>query len=371
MRYEKSVYNAWLASAGIPYDSLIPLLHDFNGSEQVFEMLAENHRDLSDYIPVECIKKLRQEAVSEKMNTLSSVIKQHRIHSMTILEDIYPQSLRHIPDPPGILFYQGNAECMQKEKITAMIGSRAASYAGLQAAEKIARELSKSGVTVASGLAYGIDSACHQGCIQGGSPTIAVMGCGLDIIYPYRNRDLKEKIILHDGLILSEYTPGTKPMPYHFPYRNRIISGLSKIVILVEAKIRSGSMTTVDHALRQGKDVYVYPGDPVSPMYEGNRLLLRDGARYFSTAKDILADMNWLDNLLHVGQNIDCSTDFIPRNVSEKAVYDTLSRGTLGFDELMQKTGLTSSELMRTLTVLQIHKVIDLLPGKKYQIRPD
>ena len=159
-----------------------------------------------------------------------------------------------------------------------------------------------------------------------------------------------------------------KPSGYHFPYRNRIISGLSDIVILMEAKVRSGSMTTVGHALRQGKEVYVYPGDPVSPLSEGNRLLLREGGHYFTEAKEILEDMGWLDNLSHVRQNSGCSTRHVPEDASEKAVFQALEKGALGFDELLQVTGMDPPSLMSTLTVMQIRKVIDALPGKRYQL---
>lgn len=371
MLYERNVYDAWLASAEVPYDSLIPLLYRMNGSEKVFEELSKQGGVLKELLPDGCMKKLSQNAARDKMDAMNNSIKMHHIHSITILDGNYPNSLRRIPDPPGILLYQGNLNCLHHERIVAMIGSRNASFSGLKASEKIAFGLSRAGVTIVSGMAYGIDSASHQGCIKGKSPTIAVMGCGLDIIYPSGNRDLKKEILDHGGLMLSEYAPGSRPWGSHFPYRNRIISGISDAVVLMEAKIRSGSMRTVDHALRQGKEIYVYPGDPESLMFEGNRLLLRDGARYFSEAKDILADMDWLDNLSYVGQNIVCSAGFIPQNASEKSVYESLSRGILGFDELIQKTGLNSSELMRTLTVLQIRKVIDLLPGKKYQIRQD
>ena len=250
-----------------------------------------------------------------------------------------------------------------------MVGSRSASYSGLKASRKIARELSRNGVEIISGLAYGIDTECHQGCLEGGSHTIAVMGCGLEQTYPSGNIRLKRDILEQGGLLISEYAPGSKPVGRHFPYRNRIISGLSELDILMEAKIRSGSMTTVGHALKQGREVFAYPGDPASLMNEGNKMLLREGARYFTEAADILADMNWLDNKRYVGQNVFCATAHNDLgDPSETAVLNALARGILGFDELVHMTGISSSELMSTLTVLQIKKKIEPLPGKKYRV---
>ena len=368
LEFEKRSYDAWLASAEVPYDILIPLLHRMNGSGQVHEAWEESDDPFFRIIPEACRRKLNESAGRECLAEFQSLLEKHGIRTVTILEASYPQRLRDIPDPPGILFFQGNPECMESGKNAAMIGSRSASWAGLKAAHKIAAELSRNGVNIISGLAHGIDTESHRGCLEGCSPTIAVMGCGLDRTYPAENTKLKKEILEKNGLILSEYAPGTKPSGYHFPYRNRIISGLSDIVILMEAKIRSGSMTTVGHALRQGKEVYVYPGDPVSPLSEGNRLLLREGGHYFTEAKEILEDMGWLDNLSHVRQNSGCSSRPVPEDASEKAVFLALEKGALGFDELLQVTGMDPPSLMSTLTVMQIRKVIDALPGKRYQL---
>ena len=365
---EGIVCDAWLASAELPYDCLIPLIVRMHGSANMFRLFSENRNAFAETVPPACMARLSEEAAENRLNRMRSCIQQHQIRSVTILDAEYPATLRNISDPPAILFYQGNISHLQKEKTIGMVGSRAASYTGIRAAKHIACELSRNGVIIISGLAYGIDTACHQGCLEGGSPTIAVVGCGLDQQYPYRNEPLKKEILRNDGLLISEYAPFSKAVGFHFPYRNRIISGLSCAVVLMEAKIRSGSMTTIYHALRQGKEVYAYPGDPTSPLMEGNRSLLRDGARYFTEASEILSDMNWLDNQSYVRQNTICSTKFTPHNEAESAIYGALSRGTLGFDELIQITGLSTSELMSTLTVLQIRNVVEPLPGKKYKV---
>ena len=370
LSYEATVCDAWLASAELPYEWLIPLLHQMKGSRNVYEAFARNGSEsLRDMIPEKQRKLLAEAAGEPRMNAFRGLAEKHGIRSMTILDEGYPHCLREIEDPPGILFYQGNPDCLAAERRAAMVGSRSASYAGLKAARKIARELSRSGVVIVSGLAYGIDAECHRGCLEGGSPTIAVMGCGPDRNYPAGNEGLKRDILAQGGLVISEYAPGTSPLGRHFPYRNRIISALAGPVILMEAKIRSGSMTTVGHALKQGREVYAYPGDPTSPSAEANRTLLREGARYFTEAEDILADMNWLDKTRHVGQNIVCSTQAAAENASESAVLSALARGELGFDELLEATGESPEELMRALTMLQIKKQTEPLPGKRYRIR--
>ena len=368
MIYKPQVYDAWLASGELPSEWLITLLHEMKNSGNAYEAFAAGNESVRNLIPKNRRDALASAAGKQEMNTFCSLMEKHCIRSVTILDAEYPHNLRGIDDPPGILFYQGELNCLKKERRAAMVGSRSASYAGLKAARKIAKELSAAGVVIVSGLANGIDAECHRGCLEGGSPTIAVMGCGLDQVYPSENAGLKKNILEKGGLVISEYAPGSKPFGRHFPYRNRIISGLSGLVILMEAKIRSGSMTTIAHALKQGLEVYAYPGDPTSPMTEANRTLLREGARYFTAAEDILDDMNWLDNTQRVRQHIDCSAQNAEGNTDEYAVLCALERGYLGFDELMQATGKSAQELMGILTILQIKRKIETLPGKRYGI---
>ena len=366
---DKRLSEAWLASAELQYDTLIPLLHQMHGAEGVYHAVIEQKDPLQMLLSPDQRKKLIQQASLDRLEKMNAQMEEHRIQTLSILDEEYPHCLRQIQDPPGILFRQGNPDAMNRKHIVAMVGSRVASYAGLKAARKIACEISQNGVTVISGLAYGIDTESHLGCIQGGSPTIAVLGCGLEQTYPDRNAKLKEEIIQKGGLILSEYAPGVRPLGFHFPYRNRIISGLSSAVILMEAKIQSGSMTTVDRALKQGKEVFAYPGDPVSAFYSGNRALIRDGAHYFTSAQEFLSDMNWLDNPQHVGHNSDCSANRTPLSPAESIVYKSLEKGILSFEQILSVTGMTSAELMNVLTMMQIHRLIDALPGKKYQLR--
>lgn len=362
------VFDSWLASGFLPSEWLIPLLYQMNSSHEIYESVVvrkENHPEL---IPEKYRARLLAGASKDIMQKYDKLTDSLGIRSLTIMDEDYPEKLRNLSDPPGILFYLGDVSCISRSRSVSMVGSRSASYAGLKASRKIAGDLSRYGIVIVSGFAYGIDTECHWGCLEGGSPTIAVIGCGPDQNYPAGNEKLKSSILDQHGLILSEYPPGTKPLGNHFPYRNRIISALSDAVILMEAKIRSGSMTTIAHALKQGKDVFAYPGDPSSPFSEANRIILREGARYFTTANDILEDMNWLDNQSYVGHNNRCSSSSEPEDSNERVVYNALLKGSLGFDELVQATGMNPSELLSVLTIMQIKKRIEPLPGKRYNL---
>ena len=362
------VYHAWIASAAVPPDILFRTLEAYGEPAAYYDSFMRHDPEAQAMVPQRFHQALETNGTRENLTSAGQVLAKTGIRAFACSEEGYPDSLANIPDPPGILFYLGNPGCLSRRTIS-IVGSRAASYAGQKATRKLARDLSARGVSVISGLACGIDAAAHWGCIDGGSPTCAVMGCGLDRVYPSDNAGLREEILKRDGLLLSEYLPGEKPAGWHFPFRNRILAGLGEALVLMEAKIRSGSMTSVQHALNQGKDVFVYPGDPASPLCEGNHQLLREGAIYFTSAEDILEDLGWLDNQPIIGQNIDCSIEKRADSPAEKAVVQALIPGPLGFGELAEKTGLDPSQLMCALTVLQIHGSIESLPGKIYQLK--
>ena len=363
-----TAYDAWLASACMPSGLVRKMLDLYGSSEACYEAFQRHDDQILIMITPRFRHLLSGISSSESLSKMQDKINRHLVKSVCFSDTLFPEQLFFMQDPPAILFYQGEPSCM-KRKILAMVGSRAASYTGQKAAFKLSENLSRHNVSVVSGLACGIDASAHKGCISGSSPTIAVLGCGLDRPYPADNLDLRNEILDKGGLILSEYAPGEKASGWHFPVRNRIIVGLGKALILIEAKIRSGSMTSVRHALDQGKDVFVYPGDPDSDYFEGNHQLLREGGIYFTSAQDILEDLHWLDNPASVGHNIDCTQRRKSSTPEEEAVYNALSRGVLSFEQILEKTGLNPSVLMSTLTVMQISNMIDALPGKQYQLK--
>lgn len=202
----------------------------------------------------------------------------------------YPSLLRQIYDPPKILYIKGNLEVLNNPCIS-IVGCRDASKYGEQAAKYFAYNLAKEGFTIVSGLARGIDSFAHIGTLKAKGPTIAVLGCGLDIIYPKQNENLANEILDLGGAIISEYPIGTKPYKMNFPARNRIISGLSKGVIVVEAKEKGGSLITADYAIEQGKEVFAVPGNINLLNSVGTNNLIKDGATLVSNYNDVLQSL--------------------------------------------------------------------------------
>ena len=361
------VYHAWLASATLQPQIISNLLKEYRIPENIWRAVVSGNVPKNLITPAG-FNTLKRNASDEWIEKMKQLLVHHDIRAFTMMDEIYPSSLQQMQAPPAILFYQGDLQCLERKNL-AMVGSRAASYDGQKASGRIARDLSRKGIGIISGMAGGIDSASHSGCIEGGSPTIAVTGCGLDIVYPSINIRLRDNILEHGGLLISEYAPGEKPVGWHFPFRNRIITGLAKALIVIEAKIRSGTMTSVQHALDQGKDIFVYPGDPASPFFEGNHLLLREGAQYFTTAMDILEDLGWLDNPEIIGQNSGCSGRAIkPSTPEEETVLSALSPGKLSFEQIAERCDLAPATLLSTLTMLQIKGAIEALPGKLYQI---
>ena len=372
--YSREACLSWLASAGLDPESLRDLLESEQDPRRIYERFLHGEELFPDRpLPDRLRKVLRDNASERTMRRWQQLAGQYGIHGLTVTEDIYPDRLRPYADAPAILFYQGNPEILNAASSVSVVGSRSASLKGLEATRRITEKLSANGIMIVSGLAYGIDAAAHQGCLKGESPTAAVLGCGLDQDYPRENAGLRKEIMNRGGLILSEYAPGEKPLGWHFPYRNRIISGLGDCLVLMEARIRSGSMTTVQHALNQGKDVFVYPGDPESPKCEGNRQLLREGAIFFTTADDLMEDMGWLDRKKDMGQNNERPADSVLSGLSapEKQIVLCLSRGEQSFDQLCDAAGLPAAQLNAALSMLQIQGLIRALPGKLYALRTD
>lgn len=359
-------YASWLAYACLPADVLDVLFQKYGNSEEIYHAFINGELAASDLqISASAYKKLEIGNSPDALDNYQRTAEKIGMRVITSVCPEYPQILRGMPQAPSLLFYLGDPHCLN-QKMISVIGSRMPSVKGREATLKIASDLSRNGVVIVSGLAYGIDTAAHIGCLEGGSPTIAVFGCGVDRVYPIENEALKNRILDNGGLLLSEYAIGDKPYGWHFPYRNRIISGLGKILVMMEARLRSGSMTTVRHALDQGKDVYVYPGDPGSVYAEGAHALLREGAVYFTGADDILEDLGWVDKESNVSQNVEArfSADKLPP--AQRKIYECLSEGEIGFDRLSVMTMLPPGELSAALTMLQINGIIKALPGKSY-----
>jgi len=287
---------------------------------------------------------------------------------MTCQDPDYPALLQEISDPPPLLYLHGNIEVLQAPQL-AMVGSRNPTAAGRQTAVDFARHLSAAGLVITSGLALGIDAAGHQGALDAGSPTIAVMGTGLDRVYPARHRDLAREIA-STGALVSEFPPGTPPRAENFPRRNRVISGLSLGTLVVEAAIRSGSLISARYALEQGREVFAIPGSIHNPLARGCHHLIRQGAKLVETAQDIMDELGALANAIDPGTAIANPAAGLERTPPLAEDYVQLLE-SIGFentsiDMLVKTAHLTAAEVSSMLLQLEMNGYIAANPGGFY-----
>jgi len=282
---------------------------------------------------------------------------------VTFNDPEYPELLKEIHDPPMILYIKG-AEIPQNKIFVAIVGSRNATHYGLKAAEEFGQGIARRGLGVVSGMALGIDAASHWGCLSGKGPTIGVLGTGIDIIYPGQNRKLFEKII-ESGTLITEFPVGTTPSPSNFPKRNRIISGLSRGVLVVEATKNSGSLITASIALEQGRDVYAVPGSIESFKSRGCHFLIKNGAMLAENADDIMESlgMNYPGMVK--------SDTFIKKELPEisdieKMIYDIIGDYPMHIDQIQKKGNIGSGDLSGILTKMELKGIIKQLPGKMF-----
>lgn len=275
----------------------------------------------------------------------------------------YPALLRQISSPPLVLYAKGRLELLQKPHTIAVIGRRKPDRYGRDAAAMFATGLAENGVTVVSGMAYGIDSCAHSAALDAQGDSIAVLGCGVDTPYPAEKEYLYEQLCRR-GLVLSEYPPGTPPLRNHFPARNRIISGLCAGVVIVEAAVKSGTRITVDFALEQGRDVFAVPGNIFSEGCEGTNELLREGAIPVKDARDILNHYGWQGKAADRPE-----APSMTFSAQESLLLETLAREELSFDELYERLDVTMAQLNSTLAGLELKGVLEALPGRRYAIK--
>lgn len=281
---------------------------------------------------------------------------------VTYWSDDYPKLLKNIFAPPIILYYKGKLNSNDDNSI-AIVGTRIASRYGKGTAEKFAKELASKKITIVSGLARGIDSFAHRGALDGGGRTIAVIGSGLDVIYPHENKQLYDDIS-KNGVIFSEYKLGTKPDAQNFPKRNRIISGISLGTLVIETKSSGGALQTAGFALEQNKEVFAIPGNIGIPQSEGTNLLIQKGeAKLVRNCDDILVELN-LKTRPEVGKNIPIPCQDL--NLFEQLIYDTLSEEPLHIDTIAKKTNMVSSDCLVHLLSLEFRDLAKQLPGKNF-----
>lgn len=285
-------------------------------------------------------------------------IEQEGIRVIEFSEPDYPDNLKSLIDSPPVLFVKGELQPRDALAI-AVVGTRKASNAGLSASRWLAREMAKAGLTVVSGLARGVDAAAHWGALEAGGRTIAVLGCGVDVVYPPEHVRLKAEIE-KQGAVVSEFPPGTPPYAWNFPARNRIISGLSLGVVVAEAGEKSGALITADFALEQGREVFAIPGNIRNDSGKGSNLLLKQGAKIVSGVEDILEELNL--------ENLASSSESGEPNLSgmEERILNALDADGVEIENLIEATGLASAELLPVLFKLESRGWVERCPGNIY-----
>ena len=282
---------------------------------------------------------------------------------LTSGDPAYPKRLKDIYDPPPVLYVRGDIK-KQDELAISIVGSRKTSPYGRGFTEKLSRELAQHGVTVVSGMARGIDSVAHQGAISERGRTIAVLGCGVDVVYPRENRKLYEEIIEH-GAVLSEFPMGSPPEAGHFPKRNRIISGLSLGVVVVEAGKGSGSLITANYALEQGRDVFAVPGNVGAENSQGTNQLIKQGAKLVESSADVLEELlpQWTRDKQSIPKVEDRGKGL---SEEERAVFALLGDTPLHIDAIIRETQLEPGKISSLLLNLELKGVVSQWPGKSF-----
>ncbi|UCD83300.1 MAG: DNA-processing protein DprA [Deltaproteobacteria bacterium] len=355
----------WLALSFIPGIGNViyqRLIKHFQDAEKVFQASRE------ELLKVPNMRAKNAEAIRgfkdwERVKKEIELVEENQVKLLTWGDEDYPENLRNIYDPPSVLYIKG--DILKEDNLAvAVVGSRNPTEYGRLATERIGRDLTRQGITVVSGMARGIDSSSHKGALSGGGRTIAVLGSGIDVIYPPENKGLYHEIAAR-GAVISEFPMGTHPDGVNFPARNRIISGLSLGVVIVEATLRSGSLITANCALEQGREVFAVPGNVSSPRSRGTNMLIKKGAKLVEEARDVLEEIL---PQLGASRREREDEDEIPPDLSEdeRKIFDVLEKEPLHIDRITVKSGLKANQALAVLLNLELNGLIKQLAGKMF-----
>jgi DNA processing protein len=326
-------------------------------------------------LPQEILKRKRSELAAYATGEALAALDSREVHDavaralewaaapghaiITLADDIYPRASLETADPPALLYATGRIELLRGPAL-AIVGSRNATAQGERNAESFAKALSEAGLTIVSGLALGIDAAAHRGGLAGPGSTIAVLGTGIDVVYPRRNAELASQIAAR-GLLLSEFALGTAPLAHNFPRRNRLISGLAQGCLVVEAAVASGSLITARSAADQGREVFAIPGSIHSPLSRGCHTLIKSGAKLVESADDVLAELSGFR------PSGFASTMTIPSEAREGGLLQHMGHDPVDVDSLCSRAGLSAEQVSSELLRLELDGRITSLPGGLYQ----
>jgi len=287
-------------------------------------------------------------------------LKRKKIDVITINDPNYPDNLKELPDAPLVIYVRGKIKRSDINSV-AIVGSRKMTTYGKEVTTKLGNELSRVGLTIVSGLAFGVDLTAHKAALDAGGRCIAVLASGVDIITPRSNEWLGLKIIRSGGAIISEFPPGTDAQKHFFPFRNRIISGLSKAVIVVEGMIKSGTIHTAKHAAEQGKTVFAVPGTITSPMSQAPHYLIQNGAKMVTDTKDILEELN-----LQLNVDSEAVEKIMPSDKAEEKLINIIEKEEIHIDEIVRVSKFPMSEVSSKLTIMELKGMIKSLGDGVY-----
>jgi len=354
-------YWIWLSSVeGVGVKRFYQLLSVFEDARSVWDNI--NAPELKSILGPKILASLKAARDERYFYTLFDALDRAECRAITRVSPDYPPLLAEIYDPPVTLYVRGDCP-LDDERMFAIVGSRRCTRDGQRAAREIAAHLAREDVIVVSGMARGTDTCAHEGALSSRGRTVAVFGCGVDVIYPPENDNLSRQILDNGGALVSEYVPGTQPFPGHFPARNRIISGLCQGTLLVEGAKGSGAMITVNYALDQGRDVFAVPGSIYSPLSATPNRLIVDGAKPVISAWEILDCYRWAEK----PKDLPTKLPGVQLDDVEKSIVIPLTEQELSFEELVQLTQIPSSKLNSHLTMLELRGIIVKVPGGMYR----
>jgi len=349
-------YNLWFSLVRLPNKSKLELLKSFKTTKEIWNQYKRKSNLI--FYNNKIAEALESSWKCELLNCNNKELPLKNINMITFNDELYPSKLKDFDDAPSILFYEGNIKSLNEYPSVAVVGSRKCTNYGIEVTKLITKELCVNNISIISGLARGIDTYAHYACVSEGRYTCAVLGSGIDVIYPKENKTLY-KNVASNGCIISEYPPGTKPYASNFPVRNRIISALSDVILVVEAGVKSGSLITAGLALEQGKDVIVVPGSVFSEQSQGTNKLIKDGAYVFTSMEDIF-------DLIGIKYSPPGTNNNMQISSKQAKIFSVISNNPIHIDDIIRITNIDIKQLYEVLFELQLKNAIMCLAGNYY-----
>jgi DNA processing protein len=358
-------YWIWMASAGIAPKTFYYIMKEFGGADSFFDAV-KNGSELLGSIPDEAVAAAKAACSDQHVAEIIAELETNDIAAVTRLSDDYPALLAQIPYPPPVLFIRGSFEGIFTDgrlDCLSIVGTRQCTRRGAELTQRIAGELAEAGVTIVSGMARGIDSSAHLGALDGEGKTIAVLGCGADVVYPPESGDIYRRAA-ENGAVVSELPAGTKPFLSNFPARNRIIAGLSRGTLVVESDIKGGTTITTSMAISMGRDVFAVPGAPYMRTAALSDMLISNGAYPVQSAADILD----FYGLAEEKKDVSDGSEHIQLDFLQRQIYNLLLQGDTSVENMASCIKYPQSEINSALTMMELGGLIKRLPGGKYGV---